>query len=79
MRRDQRDALHAMILHAAGIDCRDRGAVGMPDQKPAAKAHLSEQFRQHLERFDMHVVERTRQFYRARGAVAGARIDEHAG
>src|SRR5437667_904013 len=79
MRRDQCDALHAMILYAAGIDCRDRGAVGMPDQQPAAKADLPEQFRQHLERFDMHVVERTRQFYWARGAIAGARVNEHTG
>ncbi len=51
----------------------------MPEQEAAAKADPVEQFRQHLERFDMHVVERPRQFCRRRGAVARARIDEHAG
>ena len=51
----------------------------MPEQQPAAKADCVEQFWQHVERLDVHVVERARQFHRRRGAVAGARIDEHAG
>ena len=51
----------------------------MAEQKAAAKADLVEQFRQHVERLDMHVVERARQFRRRRMAVTGARIGEHAG
>ena len=61
MRRDQRQPAHAMILIAAGIDRRDRGAVGMAEQDAAAEADRVEQLRQHIERLDMHVVERARQ------------------
>ena len=50
----------------------------MPEQQAAAKADLVEQLRQHVERLDMHVVERPRQFHRRRCAIAGARIGEHA-
>ncbi len=56
----------AMILMGAGIDRRDRGAVGMAEQQAAAKADRVEQFRQHVERLDMHVVERARQLHRRR-------------
>ena len=51
----------------------------MSEQQAAAKADRIEQFRQHVERLDVHVVERARQFYRRRGAIAGARIGEYAG
>jgi hypothetical protein len=51
----------------------------MAEQKPAAKADFVEQFRQHLAGLDMHVIERTWQRCWRRGAIAGARIDEHAG
>ena len=61
MRRDQRQPADAVILHAAGIDRRDRRAVGMPDQKAAAEADGVEKFRQHVERLDVHVVDRARQ------------------
>ena len=79
MRGDQRKALHAVILMRTRIDRRDRGAIGMAEQQAAAKADLVEQFWQYVERLDMHVVERPRQFHRRRIAVACARIDEHAG
>ena len=51
----------------------------MSEQQASTKADGIEQFRQHVERLDVHVVERARQFCRRRGAVAGARIGEHAG
>ncbi len=51
----------------------------MPDEKAAAKADLVEQFWQNFQCLDMHVVERARQFCRRRGAIARARMDEHAG
>src|ERR1700740_2955337 len=35
VRRDQRDGADTMILHAAGIDRRDRSAVGMADEQAA--------------------------------------------
>ena len=73
------EAAYAMILMRAGIDRRDRGAVGMAEQQTAAKADRVEQFRQHVERLALHVVERARQFHRRRMAIAGARIGEHAG
>ena len=47
----------------------------MPRRKPIGV----EQLWQHLERLDMHVIERARQRDRRRGAIARARIDEHAG
>jgi len=40
---------------------------------------LLEQLRQHVERLDLHIVERARQLDRARCTITGARIDEHAG
>jgi len=79
MRHDHRDALDAMILMAAGIDRRDRSAVGMPEQQPAAKADRIEQLRQHIERLGVHVIDGTRQFHRRRGAVARAGIKENSG
>ena len=50
----------------------------MSEQEAAAKADLVEQLWQYVERLDMHVVERPRQFHRRRCTVARARIDEHA-
>jgi hypothetical protein len=79
MRRDHRNRAHAVVLNAAGVDRGDRGAVGMPEQQTAAKADPVEHFRQDIERFDRHVIERTRQCHRRRSAIAGARIHEHAG
>src|SRR5713101_253093 len=79
MGRDHRHAAYAVILNTAGIDRRDRSAVGMPEQEAAAKADFVQQFWQNLERLDMHVVERPRQLDRRRGAIARARIDEHTG
>ena len=79
MRRDHRQCAHAVILDTTGIDRRNRGAVGMAEQNTATKADGGEQFRQHLERLDMHVVERARQRHARGRAIAGARIDEHAG
>jgi hypothetical protein len=78
MRRDHHDTLHAMVLHAAGIDRGDRSAVGMAEQETAAETYGVEQRRQNFERFDMHIVERTRQRHRTRRAIARARIDENA-
>ena len=51
----------------------------MSEQHAAAKADAVEQFGQDFERLDVHVIERTRQRHRGRGAVAGARIGQHAG
>src|SRR6266446_5957604 len=79
MGRDHRYAAYAVILNTAGIDRRNRSAVGMPEQKAAAKADFVEQFWQNLERLDMHIVERTRQLDRRRAAIARARIDEYTG
>ena len=52
------------------IDRGDRCAIGMPDQQAAAKADRVEKFRQYVERLDVHVIDRTRQRRRRRGAVA---------
>ena len=51
----------------------------MPDQQAAPEADRLEQARQCLPRLVMHVAQGPRQRDRARLAVAGARIDEHAG
>src|SRR5258708_2095235 len=64
MRRDHRYAADAVILNTAGIDCRYRSTVGMPEQQAAAKADFVEQFWENLECLDMHVVERPRQLDR---------------
>ena len=79
MRRDQHEAAHAVILHAARIDRRDRGAVAVAEQKAALKTDRVEHARQHIAGFLVHEARRARQLARARLAVAGARIDEHAG
>jgi hypothetical protein len=68
-----------VILHAAGIDRSDRGAVGMADEDAAPEADLIKQFRQHVQRLAMHVVDRPRQRDGSRVAIAGARIDEDTG
>ena len=79
MRRDQDEPAHAMILHAAGIDRRDRRAVAVAEQEAAAKADGVEHARQHLAGFLVHEFGRARHRARRRAAVTGARIDEHAG
>src|SRR6266404_2941457 len=79
MGSDHRDPADAVILNTAGIDCRYRSAVGMPEQEAAAKADFLKQLWQNLERLDVHVVERPRQAGRRRIAIARARIDEHTG
>ena len=48
MRRDQHEAAHAMILHAAGIYRRDRGAVAVAEQEAALKSDGVEHARQHV-------------------------------
>ena len=78
MRRHQHEAAHAMVLHAAAIDRRDRGAVAVADQQALPEADGIEQARQDLARLDMHEVEPARQLRRARLAVADARPGEHA-
>src|ERR1700726_3691180 len=60
MRRDHRNRAHAVVLNAAGIDRGDRGAIGMPKQQATAKADPVEHFRQDIEGFDVHVLERPR-------------------
>ena len=79
MRRDQHQPAHAVILHAAGIDGGDRGAVAVAEQKTALKADCREHARQHFAGLLMHEGGRARQFAGTRLAVAGARIDKHAG
>ena len=79
VRRDHRHSMHAMIQNAARIDRRDRSAVGMSNQKAAAKTDLVEQLRQDLERLNMHVIERARQRDLCRGAITRARIYKQAG
>src|SRR6267142_2792298 len=79
MRRDHCDPAYAVILNSTGVDRGDRSAVGMSDQEAAAKACRVQQLRQDVERFGVHVVERARQLDRRRGAIARARVHEHAG
>src|ERR1035437_10250184 len=67
--RPTRYAAHAVVLDAAGVDRRDRGPVGMPEQQAATKAYLVEQIRQYFERFDLHVVQPARQRHRRGGAI----------
>ena len=55
MRRDQHQAADAVILMAAGIDRRNRGAVAVADQQPAPEADGVEQLRQRLARFVVHI------------------------
>src|ERR1700687_1791030 len=71
MRRDHRHPADAVILNAAGVDRRNRRAVGMPEQEATAKADFVEQLWQNVERLDVHVVERTRQLDPGRAAPAG--------
>src|SRR4051812_619689 len=79
MRRDQHEAVQAMILMRAGIDRRDRGAVGMAEQQAAPEADRVEDLRQHVQGLALHVVERARQRDRARLAIACTRIGKDAG
>ena len=61
MRRNQNEPAHAMVLHRAGIDRRDRSAVAVAEQQPAPEADRVEQPRQHVVRLVVHEGERTRQ------------------
>jgi hypothetical protein len=78
MRSHQRQAAHAVVLDAAGVDCGDRGAVAVADEQAAAEADCVEHARQHVAGFLVHEGDRARQLRRRRVAVAGARIGEHA-
>ncbi len=64
MRRDQHQPAHAMILHAAGIDGRNRCAVGMAEQEAAPESDGVENFWQNIQRLDVHEVQRARQLDR---------------
>ena len=79
VRRDEHQPAHAMILHRTGIDRRDRSAVAVAEQEAALKADCVEHARQHRAGFLVHERDRARHRSGFRRAVAGARIDEHAG
>ena len=79
MRRDQHQAAHAMVLHAAGIDRRNRRAVAVAEQQAALEADGGEHARQHFDRLFLHERGRAGHGAGRRPAIAGARINEHAG
>ena len=68
-----------MILNAAAIDRRDRSAVAVAEQNAALETDGRKHARQHLARLLVHEGYGARQLPGARFAVAGPRIDEHAG
>ena len=72
VRRHQRQPADAMVLAAARVDGRDRGAIGMPDQQPPAEVDPIQHPRQDILRLIVHVGQRPRQRHRARRAIASA-------
>src|SRR5262249_28426049 len=78
MRRHEHEAAHAMILHAAGINGRNRSAVAIAEEDAALEANSGQHLRQPVNCPFVHEAPRAGQLAGARFAVTGAGIDEHA-
>jgi len=78
VRRLKHQPSDAMILHAAGVERRDRSTIAVTDQQPLPETDRVKQPRQDLLRLDMHEIELAWQLRRAGIAVTHARPRERA-